>query len=306
MNLTLPSRMSTVGVLLTAIAAVAAGTSTPATAAAASADTTRAFCTQMQTSQAAIGAIPATSANRLATIAGEWSKIARFAPAALKADVDAIAAAYKSASAKPAAEQKAALSGIVSPAQKVTAFVSKSCATTGEGGPDGGGDRSAQFAQLRVCVTKKGGTLPDVAPGGGRDQQPAAGQTGQKGNAPANATGQAPRGGGPFGTLDAKSQAAFDACRTELGMGNGFGGGGGARTNPQVQACLKKKGITLPAVTPGQPPAAIDTKSRAALDACRTELGLGNGPGQPGAPGAPASGKQTPKATTAPTTTTKK
>ncbi len=304
MNITLPSRVSTVGVLLTALAVVPTGTSAPASAAAASADTTRAFCTQMQTSQTAIGAIPATSANRLATIAGEWSKIARFAPAALKTDVDAIAAAYKSASAKPSAEQKAALSGIVPQAQKVTAFVSKSCATTGEGGPGDGGDRSAQFAQLRECVTKKGGTL-DFAPGGGRDQQPAAGQ---KGNAPANANGQAPRGGGPFGKLDAKSQAAFDACRTELGVGNGFGGGGG-RTNPQVEACLKKKGITLPAATPGQPPASIDTKSRAALDTCRTELGLGNGPGrsgQAGQSGSPAPVKQTTNATTAPTTTTKK
>ena len=61
--------------------------------AATSTDATKAFCAQLQTSQTAMAAIPAASKDRLAKIAGEWSKIGRFAPSKIKADTDSIAAA---------------------------------------------------------------------------------------------------------------------------------------------------------------------------------------------------------------------
>ncbi len=218
-------------------------------------DTTRAFCTQLQTSQTAISGIPATAKNRFSLISAEWTKMARFAPATIKTDVNSIAAAYKKANGETAALQKATLAGIAKAAQNVTGFTTKSCAAPGENDGSGGG----RFAELASCVTKKGGTLPDRQ-GGGRG---------------------AGGGGGGFGELDAATQKAVDACRTELGLGAGPGGGGrgGFRNNPELTACLKKKGVTLPsspAGEPGQPgaPRQIDAKTQTALEACRKELGL--------------------------------
>ncbi len=318
---------------LTGVALSAALASTgiaPSIAGAATADTTKAFCTQLQTSQAAIGAIPATTKDRFGKISSEWEKIGRFAPAALKGDVMAIAVAYKTANGQPVADQGTTLATIVKQAQNVVAFSSTNCAAAGGEGPgDGGrggpgGDGGARFTQLRECVTKKGGTLP-----AGGQGTPPAGQGAQGGG------GQGADRGTPFGDLDAKSQAAFDACRTELGFGNrgpGGGGGAGTRNNPQLLACLKKKSVTLPEIgQPGQPvasptpsvtkagakPAAqatdrrgpFDTKTQAAIDACRTELGLATGPAGPNRAGnavaKPTGGSTPTKAKAAPTTKVK-
>ena len=72
------------------------------------------------------------------------------------------------------------------------------------------------------------------------------------------------------------------------------------RNNPQLTACLKKKGVTLPTTPAGQQGQGanrpqFDAKTQAAIDACRKELGLpaqgrGNGP-RSGAPGTPTTNK---------------
>ncbi len=282
--------MRTLPVTFAAVALIAAPLFPSAAHAAATADTTKAFCTQLQTSQAAIGAIPATAKNRFSLISAEWTKMARFAPSAIKNDVNAIASAYKKANGQSAASQKATLSKITKAAQNVTAFTTKSCAA----GADGDGPGGGRFAELADCVAKKGGKLPDRAAGGG-------GGNGGGGGGRPNGGGR--NGGGPgFGDLDAATQAALDACRTELGLGAGFGGGGGGgvRNNPQLTACLKKKGVTLPTTPAGQQGQGanrpqFDAKTQAAIDACRKELGLpaqgrGNGP-RTGAPGTPTTNK---------------
>ena len=284
-------------ITLTAVALIAMPLLPSAAHAATAPDTTKAFCTQLQTSQAAIGAIPATAKNRFSLIAAEWTKMARFAPAAIKNDVNAIATAYKTANGQVAAAQKSTLGTITKAAQNVTSFTAKSCVAAGEGDGPGGG----RFAELADCVAKKGGKLPDRAPGGGGNNN--AGGGGRQNGGGRNG------GGRGFGNLDAATQAAFDACRTELGLGGGFGGGGGFRNNPQMTACLKKKGVTLPAAPTGQQGQGgangpqFDAKTQAAFDACRKELGLpaqgrGNGP-RVGVPGTPTTNKATTnKATT--------
>ena len=277
-------------ITLAAVALIAMPLVPSAAHAATTTDTTKAFCTQLQTSQAAIGAIPATAKNRFSLISAEWTKMARFAPAAIKNDVDAIATAYKTANGQAAAAQKVTLGKITKAAQNVTAFTTKSCVAPGEG--DGPG--SGRFAELADCIAKKGGKLPDRAAGGG-------GGNGGGGTGLQNGGGR--NGGGRgFANLDAATQAAFDACRTELGIGGGFGGGGGGgfRNNPQMTACLKKKGVTLPSAPTGKQSQGanrpqLDAKTQAAFDACRKELGLpaqgpGNGP-RVGAPGTPATNK---------------
>ncbi len=283
--------MRTLPVTLAVLASLAAPFLPSAAHAAATTDTTKAFCTQLQTSQAAIGAIPATAKNRYSLISAEWTKMARFAPAAIKNDVNAIATAYKTANGQGAAAQKSTLGRITKAAQNVTAFTAKSCTTGGDGDGPGGG----RFAELADCVAKKGGKLPERPAGGGGGQNGGGNGGGQNG-------GGRNGGGRGFGNLDAATQAAFDACRTELGLGGGFGGGGGGgnRNNPQLTACLKKKGVTLPAAPTGTPGQGadrpqFDAKSQAALDACRKELGLpapgrGNGP-RVEPPGTPTTGK---------------
>lgn len=277
---------------IAAVALIAMPLLPSAAHAATATDTTKAFCTQLQTSQAAIGAIPSTAKNRFSLISAEWTKMARFAPAALKNDVDAIATAYKTANGQAAAAQKATLGAITKAAQNVTAFTAKSCVAAGEGVGPGGG----RFAELANCVAKKGGKLPDRAPGGG------GGNNGGGGGGRQNGGGR--NGGGRgFGNLDAATQAAFDACRTELGLGGGFGGGGGGgggggfRNNPQMTACLKKKGVTLPAAPTGQQGQGanrpqFDAKTQAAFDACRKELGL-PAPGRGNVPRVGATGTPT-------------
>lgn len=273
--------MRTLPLSIAAVALLAAPLLPIAAQAATTPDTTRAFCTQLQTSQTAIGAIPATAKNRFTLISSEWTKMARFAPTAIKNDVNAIAAAYKTANGQTAAVQKTTLSKITKSAQNVTAFTTKSCAAGGEGSGGGDGPGGGRFAALGDCVAKKGGKLPERVAGGGG--------TGGGNGGGANGGG---RGAGGFGTVDAATQKALDACRTELGLGAGGGGGGrgGVRNNPELTACLKKKGITLPTAPAPQSGQAeqgqagqqrqaanrqqFDAKTQAAIDACRKELGL--------------------------------
>ena len=294
--------MRTLPKTLAAVTLIATPLIPSAAHAAAATDTTRAFCTQLQTSQSAIGAIPTTAKNRFSLISAEWTKMARFAPTAVKNDVNAIAAAYKTANGQPAATQKTTLSKITKAAQNVTAFTAKSCAAGGQGDGPGGG----RFAELADCVAKQGGKLPAPSAGGGAGGGGGQGNGGQ-GNGGQGNGGQRDVGGNGggrgLGNLDPATQAAFDACRTELGLGSGiggFGGGGGVRNNPEVIACLKKKGVTLPAApaaSAGQPGQRLqlNAKTQAALDACRKELGLpaagrANGP-RSGAPSSPTTTK---------------
>lgn len=278
--------MRIIPVTLAAVATLAMPLVLPVAHAATATDSTKAFCTQLQTSQAAIGAIPTTAKNRFSLISAEWTKMARFAPAAIKNDVNAIASAYKKANGQSATSQKTTLGKITKAAQNVTAFTTKSCSA----GPDDDGPGGGRFAELADCVAGKGGTLPDRAAGGG----------GNGGGGGGQRNGGGRNGGGGFGDLDAATQAALDACRTELGIGNGSGGGRGLRDNPQVTACLKKKGVTLPTAPAGQQGQGanrpeLPAKTQAALDACRKQLGLpapgqGNGP-RDRAPAAPTTNK---------------
>jgi hypothetical protein len=111
--------------------------------------------------------------------------------------------------------------------------------TTPNVGGGGGGNASA-FQAFRDCLTAHGVTLPARPAGGGGGQPPTGGQR------PANG---APPGGGRFGNLTPKQQAAMTACQSKRPTG-GFGGGS-ARGGPaspalaKYTACLKSHGVTF-------------------------------------------------------------
>ena len=294
------ARKLTAGLALSATIALgtASAASAQATSTTVASPVSKLFCAQMRNSQSVMAKSTAKGAELYKNTAAEWAKIARFAPPAIKADVTAIQAAYGVVAADPT-KAGTALKGLGAAATNVTNFVNQSCpANTGDdgdggpGGPGGPGGRGAfdpnnpQFKAFADCVPKNGGSL-----------------TGGFGG----------RGGGGGGPADEKQLAANQGCRDKLPAG-GFGGGGGRGgfQSPELQACLKSKGVTLPS-TPanaggpngggnapipsqggqsgqsggqGRGPGGQfgDPKFRAALDACRTKLGLParGGPGGPG------------------------
>ena len=242
------------------------------------------FCAQLRVSQNALAATKSSGTALYQTVATEWAKIAKVAPAAIKANVIVIQAAYASAAASPTtADATLKTLGVASKA--VTDFSTQNCPANrggddGDGGPGGPGGRRGfdpndpQFKAFYDCLAKQGVTLG----GGGQSDQGGGGGEG---------------GGAP----DAKRQAAIQTCQAKLPAGaqggfggrsgRGFGGGGlGAVANsPQLQACLKANGGTPPSA----PAAGVtgrsaqdrgnfgDPKFRAALNACRAKLGLATG-----------------------------
>lgn len=263
-------------------ASAATPTTTPATTPAKPAGPSVVFCAQLRTSQTAMAQLNAQSKDRYAKVAAEWAKIERFAPADIKSDVTAIRTAYEKAAAQTGAAQTATLKTAATPAQKVTTYATKSCAAMqgagqgqgrGQGGPggfgDGDGPNAEAFQAFQDCMAKQGVT--SFGFGGGRNRQ--GGQGGQ---------GQAPQSPP---TTTAKTAAALAKCQSLLPNGGRFGGGfgrGGGFGSPELQACLQKKGVTLP--QPGQGAAGqggpgqgrgfqIDDKTRAAIQECRQQLG---------------------------------
>lgn len=270
------------------------------------------FCAQLRVSQTALAAATSSGAAIYQTVATEWAKIDKVAPAAIKSNVTVIQAAYASAAANPTTAA-ATLKTLGAASKAVTDFSTQNCPANrggddgdggpggpggpGDGGPGGPGDggpggprrfdpNDPQFKAFSDCLTKQGVTLGGGQADGGQ------GGGGQDGGAP-----------------DAKRQAAIQTCQAKLpaaaqggfggpgGRGRGFGGGGlGAIANsPQLQACLKANGVTAPA--PGATSRSAqdrgnigDPKFRTALNACRAKLGLATGgAGRRGAAGAGSS-----------------
>ncbi len=249
------------------------------------------FCAQLRVSQTALAAATSSGAAMYQTVATEWAKIAKVAPAAIKSNVTVIQAAYASAAASPTTAA-ATLKTLGAASKAVTDFSTQNCPANrggddGDGGPGGPGDggpggpggprrfdpNDPQFKAFSDCLTKQGVTLGGGQADGGR------GGGGQDGGAP-----------------DAKRQAAIQACQAKLPAvaqggfggpgGRGFGGGGlGAIANsPELQACLKANGVTAPsAPAPGATSRSAqdrnfgDPKFRTALNACRAKLGLATG-----------------------------
>lgn len=300
---TLPPMLAGAATLLAlAVLAPTAGAATATTKAATKTATATKpgagiFCAQLRNSQAAIATVPTTAKDRLARIAAEWTKIDRFAPASIKKDTAAILTAYRKAATQSASDAKATLAAIAASGQRVTTFATTGCPSTasgtrgGPGGPGGPGgmsdaERAKRLAELQACMKKQGVAVPDL-----------------------KALGRGPRGAGaaPAATLPAKTQSALAACGFGPGGGDGRRGGGlrALADNPQLQACVKSKGVTLPSLPAagqaGGQRAQLDDKTRAALQACRDQLGLG-GPGGPGGQAPATTVSPTPSTTAAATT----
>ena len=244
---------------------------------------TASFCAQLRASQAMLAASKVTGAAQYKLVAGEWAKISSAAPVKIKTDVAAIESAYAKAAGAPATAT-AVLKTLGASSKAVTEFSAQNCQSDGSGQRRRFDPTDPANKAFVDCVAKQGVTL-----GSGR--------------------GGGQGGGGQGG--DPKRQAAIQACQSKLPAGTVFRGGGGGGgfggvlNNPQMQACLKSKGVTVPTrpagPANGQAPnnsapngsapngsapnnstqAGTDPKFRTALDACRTQLGLGaRGTGQ--------------------------
>jgi hypothetical protein len=224
------------------------------------------FCAQLRTSQTAMSQVGATTKDRYAKVAAEWSKIERFAPAGIKADVTAIRTAYEKASKQTGTAVTTTLTAAAAPGQRVTAFATKNCPAGNRAGGTGPGGGGAQFQAFQDCLAKEGVTNI------GRRVGP--GQGGGNGRA-----SQSPP------TTDAKTAAALQKCQSlrpegaRIGGPGGIGGrAGGPGGSPELQACLQSKGVTLPAFggagqNGGQTRVTIDQKTRDAIEACRQQIG---------------------------------
>lgn len=229
---------------------------------------TASFCAQLRASQATLGASKVTGAAQYKLVAIEWAKISSAAPVKIKTDVATIESAYAKAAGAPATAT-AVLKTLGASSKAVTDFSAQNCQSDGSGQRRRFDPTDPANKAFVDCVAKQGVTL-----GSGR-------------------------GGGQGG--DPKRQAAIQACQSKLPAGTVFRGGGGGfggvLNNPQMQACLKSKGVTVPTRPASAPNGAApnnsapnnsaqggtDPKFRTALDACRTQLGLGaRGTGQGG------------------------
>ena len=235
---------------------------------------TASFCAQLRTSQTTLAASKVTGAAQYKLVAGEWAKIASAAPVKIKTDVVSIESAYAKAAGAPATAT-AVLKTLGASSKAVTDFSAQNCQSDGSGQRRRFNPTDPANKAFVDCVAKQGVTL-----GSGR-------------------------GGGQGG--DPKRQAAIQSCQSKLPAGTVFRGGGGGfggvLNNPQMQACLKSKGVTVPTRPAGAASAqgpnnsapnnsaqgGTDPKFRTALDACRTQLGLGaRDTGQGGNAAAPA------------------
>lgn len=124
---------------------------------------------------------------------------------------------------------------------------------------------NAANTAYRDCLSQHGVTLPDRGQGRNGTTPPdsASGATPPADSAP---PGSFP--GGPNGTQDPATQAAFDACASLRPQGgNGFGNGNGGVNSQAMQAyfsCLKDNGVDVPDTTATSgPPASIDRSSPA-------------------------------------------
>lgn len=238
---------------------------------------TASFCAQLRTSQETLAASKVTGAAQYKLVADEWAKISSAAPVKIKTDVATIESAYAKAAGAPATAT-AVLKTLGASSKAVTDFSAQNCQSDGSGQRRRFDPTDPANKAFVDCVAKQGVTLGSGRSGGG----------------------QGGGGGGQGG--DPKRQAAIQSCQSKLPAGTVFRGGGGGfggvLNNPQMQACLKSKGVTVPtrpagaasAQAPNNPAQGrTDPKFRTALDACRTQLGLGaRGTGQGGNVAAPA------------------
>ena len=253
-----------------------------------------AFCAQVTASQAIISKAPIDPKAKLAVAAKEWANIEKVTPPGIRSLVTQVRTAYETAAA---AGDAAAVKtpAIASAGARITDYVAASCSRGGgdgggPGGPDGFNDpaRAKAIAALRTCLEKNGVKLP--APG----QPPGQTQpTGQAGQAPQDARGAGPRGGALRGLdrNDPKVAAALKTCASLIPTG-GFGGRGGPGGGnfAAIQACLQKKGVTLPgpgagnngggannggSTNNGGPRPTFDAKTQKAFDECRQAAGNG-------------------------------
>ena len=220
---------------------------------------TASFCAQLRTSQTTLAASKVTGAAQYKLVAGEWAKIASAAPVKIKTDVVTIETAYAKVAGAPATAT-AVLKTLGASSKAVTDFSAQNCQSDGSGQRRRFDPTDPANKAFVDCVAKQGVTLGSGRGGG--------------------------QGGGQGG--DPKRQAAIQACQSKLPAGTVFRGGGGGfggvLNNPQMQACLKSKGVTVPTRPAGGASASApnnsaqggtDPKFRTALDACRTQLGLG-------------------------------
>ena len=245
-----------------------------------------AFCAQITTSQAVIAKAPLDAKAKFAITAKEWANIEKVAPSGLKASVTQVREAYDAAAASgDVASVKT--TGVTNAGTRITDYLSASCRGGGAGGFNDPA-RVKALAAARACLEKNGIKLP--TPGqppqtGQAGQPPQTGQTGQR--------GQGGRGGVLRGLdpNDPKVAAALKACGSVIPTG-GFGGRGGPGgvDFAKIQACLQKKGVTLPGPGAGQGNAngngngngnggqgggrpVFDAKTQKAFDECRQAAG---------------------------------
>ncbi len=179
------------------------------------------FCRQLRVSTQVLAGKKAGTKEANTAAATEWATLAKLSPKEIKADVSAIAVSYRKASTQADAEASKTISAIAPRAKKVQTYATQNCQG---GGGRGGGTRNNVFnsPEFRACVEKEGGTLPTIP-------TTKAGSTVPEGTRPAGGRRQ---GGGPGGNLDAKTQAAIEKCRAQLGLP---AGGGRATTTTTVK-----------------------------------------------------------------------
>lgn len=199
--------------LVPAAAGAATATTTVTTKAAGS----PIFCAQVANSQKAIAAVSKTAKDRNARIAAEWAKIDRFAPASLRKDTAAVAAAYAKAAKQTGSAAAATLATTAAAGKRITDFATKSCAsraaTSGAGQPGQGpgrgregddegdhehGDRpDFDNPAFQACLASKGVSMPPRP-------QPGRGAKGDR---------EGDHGRRP--EMDDATHAAFEACRAQ-------------------------------------------------------------------------------------------
>jgi hypothetical protein len=153
-----------------------------------------------------------------------------------------------------------------------TAAAASTPTTAASGGSGAGGVTAAQLQAFRTCLSQHGVTLPTFTP---RTTVP--GQTTPSTNAGSGSpTGRSGGAGGLNAVFsNPADQAAVTACQGTLPAG--YLAQQQARQNQRAafNSCMADHGVTVPAATPGSPPAPLDQTS-AAYKTCSPLLPTGS------------------------------
>jgi hypothetical protein len=159
-----------------------------------------------------------------------------------------------------------------------TAAATSAPTTTAACGSGAGGATAAALQAFRTCLSQHGVTFPTFTP---RTTVP--GQTTPSAGAGSGSpTGRGSGAGGLNAVLsNPADQAAVQACQSTLPAG--YLAQQQARQNQRAafNSCMADHGVTVPAATPGSPPAALDQTS-AAYKVCSPLLPTGS-PSRPSA-----------------------